>query len=114
MSKDIIYRRLINTSRWRRLRAAVLSEHPLCERCEAEGYVTAATEVHHRTPVESAPSRIGKEHLMYSRANLMALCRRCHVAEHTAMGRSGRKLHQERVAAQVSSFASKFFGDPGG
>mgnify|MGYP002524169428 FL=1 len=54
MAKDETYKRLINTSRWQSLRRAVLTAHPVCERCEAEGLVTPACEVHHRVPVESA------------------------------------------------------------
>lgn len=39
--------KLYNTTRWRNLRNAYLMEHPLCERCEKEGRITPATDVHH-------------------------------------------------------------------
>ena len=37
MAKDKEYIKLIHTSRWLRLRRDVLSAHPLCQACEAEG-----------------------------------------------------------------------------
>ena len=52
MAKDADYRRLIHTARWLRLRRDTLTAHPLCERCQVDGYVTPATEVHHVRPVE--------------------------------------------------------------
>lgn len=51
--------------KWRRVRAAFLKRHPICELCGAE-----ATEVHHITPV----SRGGT----HEWGNLQALCKRCH------------------------------------
>lgn len=45
MAKDKDYIKLIHTPRWLNLRRAILSAHPLCERCEAQGYITPATEV---------------------------------------------------------------------
>jgi 5-methylcytosine-specific restriction enzyme A len=41
------YRKLYKTARWRRLREAQLSAHPLCERCLAQDIVEPATVVHH-------------------------------------------------------------------
>lgn len=41
------WRHLYKTSRWQRLRAAYLAEHPLCEWCLEAEIVTEATEVHH-------------------------------------------------------------------
>lgn len=85
MPKDREYRRMIHTGRWLRLRREVLTRHPLCARCEAEGYVTAATEVHHRVPVESAVNPGERERLMYDPKNLVPLCHRCHVKTHTEL-----------------------------
>ena len=111
MAKDKDYRRLINTARWRALRRRVLSEQPLCERCAAEGYVCAAEEVHHITPVEYAPDYAGKLLLMFSRNNLRALCHACHVKEHIEMGRSGRAATQRRNEVQMQMAIDKLFGD---
>lgn len=109
MAKDKDYVRLINAARWRRLRAQVLAEQPICEDCTAQGLVHAATEVHHITPVESAPDFAGKERLAYSRANLRALCHSCHVAAHVAMGRSGREANERRNAEKLESIKKRFF-----
>lgn len=42
---------MLNTTRWRKLRALHLARHPFCADCAAEGVVTPATEVHHIRPV---------------------------------------------------------------
>lgn len=53
---------------WRRLRAAVLAEHPLCQLCKRQGRITPATEVDH---VDNDPSNNDRE-------NLMSICKPCH------------------------------------
>lgn len=53
-------------ARWRRLRAAVLAERPLCEECLTE----RATDVDHVV----AKAKGGGD----DRGNLMALCHSCH------------------------------------
>ena len=113
MAKDETYKRLINSQRWLHLRKAVLSAHPLCERCEAEGLVTPSSEVHHRVPVESAVTPREKEQLMYDPANLEALCHACHVARHVEMGRSGREATRKRNDEQTRAVVARFFDDPG-
>ena len=111
MAKDETYKRLIHTARWVRLRRDVLTAHPLCERCEAEGFVTPACEVHHRTPVEEAVSAADKERLMFNPSNLRALCHACHVKAHVEMGRSGKAATKRRNAEQVAGAIKRFFGD---
>lgn len=111
MAKDKDYNKLIHTARWLRLRRDVLTAHPLCERCEAEGYVAAATEVHHRKPVEDGINYFEKSRLMYDPDNLMALCHACHVAMHTEMGRSGKEATRRRNAEQVRSAIVKLFNN---
>ncbi len=59
-------------SLWVRNRRMYLAGHPLCERCEAAGRTVAASLVHHRNPIASAPS------LRLDADNLQALCRDCH------------------------------------
>lgn len=109
MSKDKDYIKMIHTSRWLKLRRAVLSAHPLCERCEAQGYITPATEVHHHVPVEYGVTYAEKYRLMYDIKNLRALCHGCHVQVHIEMGRSGKAATQRRNAAQVAEVIKKFF-----
>ena len=53
---------------WRRIRAQVLSEEPLCRACAFEGFVTPAEEVDH-----ARPKALGGTD---DRANLQALCAR--------------------------------------
>ena len=55
---------------WRRLRARVLSDCPLCVHCQREGRVTAATEVDHRVPL----SQGGTD----DPSNLDPVCTACH------------------------------------
>lgn len=70
---------------WRRLRAQVLSEEPLCRMCHDAGRVTAATEVDHIEPFAGLddPRRL-------DRGNLRPICRPCH-ARRTARQASGRE-----------------------
>ena len=109
MAKDNDYKRLIHTKRWVELRRMVLTAQPLCERCKAEGYITPAVEVHHRTPVESGYNFHEKRRLMYDPCNLMALCHDCHVKTHTEMGRSGKEANRKRTDEQVAGVIKKFF-----
>lgn len=108
MAKDKQYVQLMHRAEWVRLRRAKLTDRPLCERCEAEGRITPATEVHHVVPVETALTRADKERLAYDPHNLQALCHACHVQVHTEMGRSGRAQRKKRSADLLQSFVKKF------
>ena len=63
---------------WKRIRDRYAAEHPLCERCLAEGRVTLMEEVHHIVPVSKGGT--------HDRSNLMSLCRSCHNKIHIEMG----------------------------
>lgn len=101
-SKD--YQHLLNSKRWRLLRAEYLRQHPLCERCIEDGraagipdgYLTPAVDLHHIVPVESAHTLKEMEHLCYSWHNLKALCVSCHIKTHKEMGKNTRENHKER------------------
>lgn len=108
MAKDKDYTRLIHTSRWLYLRRDKLNAHPLCERCEENGRVTAATEVHHIIPVENGLTRQEKERLMFDPTNLRALCHDCHVKVHTDMGRCGKAQATNRAKEHLKRFVNKF------
>lgn len=109
MAKDKDYQQLIHTSQWLRLRKYILTNHPLCQRCNAQGVITPAREVHHVRPVEEAVGKADKRQRMYDPNNLQALCHDCHVQVHTEMGRSGRAANKERKAKQVGATIKRFF-----
>jgi len=63
---------------WRKLRASVLAEEPLCRHCRDAGRATPATDVDH---INDDPSD-------NSRDNLQSLCHECHSRKTNAdMGR---------------------------
>ena len=61
-----------NTSRWRKLSAAIRRARPVCEVCTND----LTTEVHHKVPIDRAPA------LAFEHSNLVAVCSACHQAEH--------------------------------
>ena len=63
---------------WKRIRDRYAREHPLCERCFAEGRLTPVEEVHHIIPISQ-----GGTHYP---SNLMSLCQSCHTKIHLEMG----------------------------
>ena len=65
---------------WRKLRAMVLSEQPLCEMCERQGYTVLATDVDHR---DNNPSN-------NERGNLSSLCHSHHSIK--TMAEMGHKV----------------------
>lgn len=111
MAKDKTYIQLINTTRWLKLRRDTLTDHPLCQRCEEEGRLTPATEVHHIRPVEEAINMFDRRQRAYDPSNLRALCHDCHVKTHTELGRCGKEAAKRRNEKQVAQVVKKFFGD---
>ena len=55
---------------WRRIRAAYIAAHPLCEVCEKEGRLTPVEEVHHIVPLANGGT--------HDPDNLLSVCLRCH------------------------------------
>lgn len=55
---------------WKRIRDSYIHEHPLCERCEKDGKLVVANEVHHIKPLSCGGTN--------EPSNLMALCTSCH------------------------------------
>lgn len=64
---------------WRSVREMKLRRSPLCERCQEEGLVIEATEVHHIIPISDGGAP-------YTFDNLMSLCHRCHMKIHAGKG----------------------------
>ena len=63
---------------WKRIRDRYVREHPLCERCLAEGRLTPGEEVHHILPISQGGT--------HNPENLMSLCQSCHTKIHMEMG----------------------------
>lgn len=61
---------------WTTLRRRYLRAHPLCQRCEAEGRIVPAVDVHHKA------ERLERPDLAFSWSNLEALCKPCHTSHH--------------------------------
>lgn len=114
MGRDGDYVRLINSGRWRRLRAEVLTREPTCRDCMEAGRIVPATEVHHDTPVETGADYARKESLCYDPANLVPLCHECHRLRHRRMGKRSREETRRRADARARAFMERYWGDPGG
>ena len=52
----------------------------LCERCRKRGRITPAKEVHHK--IRLTPQNINRPDIALNWANLIALCKDCHMKEH--------------------------------
>lgn len=82
MSRNPIYIKMINSARWKKLRAEKLRANPICEECAKRDVSTLATEVHHVVPVESVAGVSAMSRLMFSLPNLQSLCHACHSEIH--------------------------------
>lgn len=114
MAKNETYNKLIHTTRWLRLRKQVLNEHPICQMCEAERRVSAATEVHHIVPCETATTMREMQALMFDPHNVMALCHKHHQEVHTQMGKGGKEERRKRADKRLQNFVKKFLSDEAG
>ena len=112
--KDSRYYRMIQSWQWRELRSIYLTEHPLCEICKAQGLYVSATEIHHKTPCETALTDIEMQRLMFSLDNLQSLCHACHQAEHRRLNSHSRVEIQRRNAARTERFAERFLDNKEG
>jgi 5-methylcytosine-specific restriction protein A len=64
--------RIYHSNRWRKLRAAFMSKHPLCVRCLSYDIVTVATDLDHVVAVAIDKS------LQWKTSNMQPLCKSCH------------------------------------
>ena len=96
MSRNKEYQRLLNSKRWKELREWKLQQNPLCELCQAEGYVTSAIDIHHKTPVESARTPQEMEALCFNPSNLQSLCIPCHQRVHREARSHTTSAHLQR------------------
>ena len=102
-----LYTRLLNAREWRELRNAKLDANPICERCYAEGYYTAACIVHHIVPVEQGRTEEECRQLAYNWSNLQSLCLRCHHEIHKAERSHSREEHQEREKSRLQQWVER-------
>jgi 5-methylcytosine-specific restriction enzyme A len=86
------WRALYDTTRWQRLRRALLAAEPLCRACAAEDRLVLATVVDHRVPHRGDVARF------YDTDNLQPLCATCHGTKTAA-----ETLHAGRAAAPTAS-----------
>lgn len=114
MSRNERYRKLINSTEWRRLRHDMLVKHPLCQMCQTEGRERFATEVHHVKPIESIDDMEEQTALAYDTGNLLCVCHECHVLAHRRlMSHRGQKqwAKEEARAAIENLFGTNGGGD---
>ena len=105
MSRDPRYQKLLNTKRWRELRAWKMKQvDGFCEMCLAEGWhdlQAAAVDIHHRQPVESAKTEAEMERLCFDPNNLQALCVRHHIQVHAeAKSHTKEKVKENKARAR--------------
>ena len=110
MSRDPRYQRLLNSKRWKELRAWKLAQtQGYCEICYAEGWRgidALAVDIHHKVPVESVidQGEAAMARVCYDPNNLMALCIRHHTEIHQSMGKDKKENIQDRKAKKRIAF----------
>jgi len=77
-----IRQKIYNCSRWRNLRTSHLMQYPLCQRCEKEGKVIPAIDVHHIYSFMNEKNWLEMVAIAYNPYNLESLCKICHQKEH--------------------------------
>lgn len=105
MSRSKEYQKLLNSPEWKKLRAWKLSVNPLCELCQAEGYVRLAVDVHHKRPVEGAKYYSEMVKLCFMKANLQSLCIPCHIKVHQEMASHTKKAVQANKQRSLQRWA---------
>lgn len=108
MSRNPIYIKMINSARWRKLRAEKLRANPICEECMTNDASTLASEVHHVVPVESVSGAAAMERLMFNRMNLQSLCHACHSEIHRRAFSHSKEAVQDNNKRATERFADKF------
>lgn len=112
MSRNPHYIKMINSNKWKLLRTRKIQNNPICEVCEANGLSTPATEVHHKTPVESVSHELGMKQLMFSYDNLQSLCHSCHSEIHRCAFSHSKEAIQANNKRATERFVDKFLKEP--
>lgn len=78
-------KKFYRSKQWADVRDLVIKrDKGLCQRCARRGRMTAATEVHHITPL--TPDNIGIPSITLNPDNLTCLCHDCHQEIHRELG----------------------------
>lgn len=108
MAHSKLYVQLMNSREWRELRTAKLQANPLCECCQAQGYVVAARCVHHKIPVESARTLDEMRRLaLCGLDGLQSLCFQCHANIHKAEHSHSKSAHKQRSQDRLKQWIAK-------
>lgn len=71
-----------NTTLWKKMRLAYLTEHPLCEICVMEGKTTLGEDIHHVHSFMDAKDIYERDRLAFDSNNLITVCKICHSRLH--------------------------------
>ena len=101
---DTAYKKLIQSSRWTKVRNIYIKEHPTCEICGKP-----AVCVHHREPVNRFRNDpIKMEIMCFSEDNLQSLCFDCHERVHRELGKNkNKKEHVKEYHKEILERAIK-------
>ena len=113
MSRDPRYQKLLNSKRWKELRAWKLRQtEGYCEICYREGWRgidALAVDIHHIVPVESVidQGEAAMARVCFNPNNLMALCVRHHVEIHQQSGSHTKEAVNERKQKKRIGFLQR-------
>lgn len=114
MAHSRLYVQIMNSARWKTLRATKLVANPFCERCEAEGYVRPARCVHHIIEVESGRTEQECRDLAFRWSNLQSLCYQHHAEIHAAERSHSKEAHKQREDDRLTQWMKRHRPDGGG
>lgn len=81
----IDFKKVYDSARWRRTRAAVLKRSPLCLHCRMSGRAIPATQIDHIISLADGGA-------IWDRSNLQALCLPCHARK------TARRVRERKFA----------------
>lgn len=111
MNRTSNYKKLINSRKWNKLRAAKMQSNPLCEICSAAGIITPGIEVHHIKPIDTGANDTERTRLAYDMSNLQTLCHKCHIIAHVELQSKSAKQTQARNKAKRAGFVEMFLSE---
>ena len=104
MAHSKLYVKIMNSNRWREVRAAQMLREPYCEECKKEGFFTPVQCVHHRIEIENAKTEREAYELAYAASNLVSLCFDCHNAIHTRRRSHSKEAHKARENTRLQQW----------